>query len=308
MTSPVAYLKNDRIDRERWDEAIAASPHGIVYAASWYLDIVSPGWEALVEEDYSLCFPLTWRKKWGIRYLFQPPFTQQLGAFFRDREVSPSDLDRVLRSVPPAFRYVDIFLHHSNATGLLPGWRVIQRKTHHLPLEQSVETLRSRYSTNLQRNLKKASHLGLGVTADGSVDELIALFRMHRGKNIGTLREADYAILRRLAAAAESRGLLTFLCIRKNGRLLAGAMFLRSLHEHIFLFSATHPEARNTGALAAILDEFIRRQSGSPRPLDFEGSMDPDLSRFYRGFGAAEIVYLHVQHNRLPLWARWLKQ
>ena len=89
---------------------------------------------------------------------------------------------------------------------------------------------------------------------------------------------------------------------------MAGALFLRSLHEHIFLFSATHPEARNTGAMARVIDTFIASHAGSEHPLDFEGSMNPDLARFYRGFGATEIVYLHVQHNRLPAWARWLKQ
>jgi hypothetical protein len=65
--------------------AIARSFNGIVYAYSWYLDIVSPGWDALVKDDYKSVMPLTWRKKYGIKYLYQPFFTQQLGVFSSDK-------------------------------------------------------------------------------------------------------------------------------------------------------------------------------------------------------------------------------
>ncbi len=44
----IRHLKNDEIEREKWDECIAAAFNGNVYGFSWYLDIVSPGWEALV--------------------------------------------------------------------------------------------------------------------------------------------------------------------------------------------------------------------------------------------------------------------
>ncbi len=40
--------------------------NGLIYAKSWYLDIVADQWDALVENDYEKIFPLVHRKKYGI--------------------------------------------------------------------------------------------------------------------------------------------------------------------------------------------------------------------------------------------------
>ena len=45
----IAYLTHDQIDKSRWDDCIAHAVNGMAYAWSWYLDVVHPGWEALVE-------------------------------------------------------------------------------------------------------------------------------------------------------------------------------------------------------------------------------------------------------------------
>src|ERR1700692_3437990 len=77
----IHYLKHNAIDKRRWDEAIDRAFNGMIYAKSWYLDIVSPQWDALVSDDYRAVMPLTWRRKFGVYYLYQPFFTQQLGVF-----------------------------------------------------------------------------------------------------------------------------------------------------------------------------------------------------------------------------------
>ncbi len=77
----IKYLKHHEVAKDKWDECIDKAFNGIIYAYSWYLDLVSPEWEALIEDDYSIVFPLTQRNKNNINYLFQPVFTQQLGVF-----------------------------------------------------------------------------------------------------------------------------------------------------------------------------------------------------------------------------------
>ena len=54
----ICYLTHNQIDKQRWDECIAQSPDGLIYCWSWYLDVVHPGWEALVEDDYENVMPL----------------------------------------------------------------------------------------------------------------------------------------------------------------------------------------------------------------------------------------------------------
>jgi hypothetical protein len=42
---------------------------------------VAQSWDALIWGDYEFVMPLTPKRKWGITYLYQPTFCQQLGIF-----------------------------------------------------------------------------------------------------------------------------------------------------------------------------------------------------------------------------------
>ena len=77
----IKHLQHKDIDYARWDECITQSHNQLTYAHSWYLDIVSPNWEALVTENYEYIMPLPVKRKYGIPYLVQPIFVQQLGVF-----------------------------------------------------------------------------------------------------------------------------------------------------------------------------------------------------------------------------------
>ena len=75
----IRYLKHSEINKEMWDACVINSTNGLIYARSWYLDAMSPNWEALVHKDYIAVMPLTASRKWGVSYLSQPAFSQQLG-------------------------------------------------------------------------------------------------------------------------------------------------------------------------------------------------------------------------------------
>jgi hypothetical protein len=302
----IRYLENADIDKSKWDAAIDSSPHGMVYAKSWFLDIVSPGWQALVDDNYKSVFPLTGRKKFGISYLHQPFFTQQLGVF-SDTSITAATVEKFLTSIPASFRLVEIHLNLSNKI-TRSDFSVSDRFTHHLNLANSYETLQKNYSDNLKRNLKRAHQNNLAATSDFSTTELIYLFKKNRGRGVETLKENDYMILEKLIETAHNKGLISKYAIRFNGALEAGAIFLKSNHEYVFLFSATGEGAKETGAMSFLVDHFIKSRAGEKKLLDFEGSMDPGLARFYKSFGSDEVVYLQIRKNNLPLPLRWLKQ
>ena len=130
----IAYIRHAGIDKNRWDAAIARSSNGMVYAHSWFLDLVSPRWDALIAGDYEMVMPLTWKKKAGIQYLCQPPFTQQLGVF-SPKSLAHQQTAAFLRAIPSSFRYVDIFLNQRNPLDAADvKGKVISRLTHHLDL------------------------------------------------------------------------------------------------------------------------------------------------------------------------------
>ena len=148
----IKYVRHSEIDRVKWDKTIYASPQGEVYAVCWFLDIVSPGWDALISGDYEIVFPLTKRKKFGFQYLFQPHFTQQLGIFSL-KEILPNEIEKFLLAIPRQFRLIEIQLNAGNIFSTAKGFTVASRKTHLLDLSGEINSIRTGYSENLKRNL-----------------------------------------------------------------------------------------------------------------------------------------------------------
>ncbi len=304
----IKYLRHTEIDKVKWDNCLQSSPYGIVYAASWYLDIVSPGWEALVEDDYQNIFPLCARKKWGFNYLFQPFFTQQGGIFSRETKISTEKIKEFLASIPAKFKLTEINLNSSNEVADFDKYKVYPRRTHHLTLNSPIEKLRENYSENLKRNLKKSKQVTQKLESSSDIKSVIKLFRAERGKEIDQLGDQEYLLLEKIVEEGLKRNLIEILISKsKSGEVTAGAVFLISYSSFIFLFSATGSEARASGSMSLIIDQFIEKHQQENKLLDFEGSMDDQLSRFYRSYGSQEIVYLQIRKNNLPIPFRWFK-
>jgi hypothetical protein len=78
----IRYLQRPQIDPIKWNESVLKSRIPQAYALFDYLDkITNNQWSALVYGDYEAVFPLPMREKFGIRYVVQPVFCQQLGGF-----------------------------------------------------------------------------------------------------------------------------------------------------------------------------------------------------------------------------------
>ena len=108
----IRYIAHNQIDKQRWDECIAQSPDGLIYAWSWYLDVVHPGWEALVEDDYETVMPLAPGRKFGINYLFQPFFTQKFGVLGK-KEVSEAKIKEFFEAIPEKFKFGEFRINKS---------------------------------------------------------------------------------------------------------------------------------------------------------------------------------------------------
>ncbi len=52
-------------------------------------------------------------------------------------------------------------------------------------------------------------------------------------------------------------------------------------------------------AMTFLIDQVIDEHTPSQIVLDFEGSNDPNLARFYKGFGAKRTTYMGWQQNKL---------
>jgi len=303
----IQYLENYQINKQKWDACVAKSFNGIIYAYSWYLGIVSPDWKGLVEDDYISVMPLCSRKKIGISYLFQPFFTQQHGVFSTAR-LTEDKTNEFLSSIPTIFKLIEINLNTFNKTSDT-SFTIEKKSNIELDLIESYENIAKNYSQNHQRNIKKARQNGLVISYQVNIQDVISVFKDNRGKNLETFKKKDYETLTKLIEHCTNCGIgHTVGVFNSDKTLCAGAFFIESNNKVIFIFSSTNKEAKEKSAMFLLLDSFIKENSQKNITLDFEGSNDENLARFYKGFGSKECVYLQLRRNRLPFLINWLKK
>jgi hypothetical protein len=295
----IRYLQRKQIDDVKWNNCINHAFNGNLYGYSWYLDIVAGQWDALVENDYERVFPLVYRRKFGISYIYQPFFTQQLG-LYSTTKLDAEALASFIGAIPLKFRQVEINLNTLNKTEDLP-YKVVPQLNHELDLIHSYDRIRQAYSENLARNLKKPEKAGLTISKNIKPEDIIELFRKNRGKEIAHLHDRDYLKLKHIAYTCMYKGIANIQGVYdQQNCLCAGAFYILSNNKAIFLFSGLSEEGREAGAMPFLIDSFIREHAGRHLTFDFDGSNDPNLARFYKSFGSKECIYQRIVINRLP--------
>jgi hypothetical protein len=303
----IYYITNKEIDKSKWDKSINLSYNGVIYAYSWYLDIVAEHWDALVNKDYSIVFPLTFKKKFGIYYLCQPPFTQQLGIFSLNK-LTPDTLSLFLNKIPDKFKLIEINLNLDNNFELT-GFSGIQRITYLLNLNDDYKILRKRYSENTARNIKKADKNGIKILVENeNIDQLIDFFINTTLKNDSNTSAKTFSSLKKLVITTLKKNKGQFYIAHDIQNNLCGcAFFINDTDKAIFLFSSANIYARESGVMHKLIDTFIKNNSSKNIILDFEGSMIAGVARFYKSFGAEKFTYLHIKKNNFPKLISWLK-
>ena len=303
----IHYTHYQDIDYAKWDDCIRKSFNGNIYAYSWYLDIVCNTWDALIEDDYKTVMPLTGKKKYGINYLYQPVFTQQLGVFSVDK-FSAEKVQEFLSAIPAKYKLIEINLNKFNSIDS-GNFKTKNNLTHELDLINSYMNLRIHYAVNTMRNITKGKKNNLTVNYKANPTDIIQLFRKNRGKDIEQLKNKEYKILKTLIEFCIVRGYgASWGAYTAKNELCAGAFFVQSHNKVIFLFSATNATAKKNGAMSFLIDQFIQENAQRNLTFDFEGSNDKNLARFYKSFGSKECVYLQIKKNSLPFPLKLLKK
>ena len=294
----IRLLKHNEINKKRWDDCINKSFNGNVYALSWYLDIVHPNWNALIENDYERVMPLTNSKKFGLSYMFQPFFVQQLGVFSTS-QLSQEDVANFIKAIPQQYLLTQYRLNSYNKVDY-DSDIIAKHRNVELDLIYDYQYLYNNYNNNTKRNLAKAEAAGLSINNNINPEIIINLFRNNRGKDVKHWKDKEYNRLLELINIAISQECCFTIGINDlDNNTIAGAVFMHSHDRIIFLFSGSDEKHKDKHALTMLLDNVIREFSETQYTLDFEGSDNDGLARFYKGFGGAEVFYPEVKYNNL---------
>lgn len=287
----IKHLRHHEIDKQRWDECLTKALNYKTYGYSWHLDIVSPGWEAIIDEGYQAVMPLTIKKKFGISYLIQPILSQQLGVFQR----SYNETDHLFyKFIFEKFIYLNICVSHSEK---IHGFRYksIIHNNYVLDLSQSYDEICSTYSKSNAKNIRRAMkqnvvirHCDTFQSIDFLKDEYYKLLK---------IPASHFALYARLISEGAKHGKITCYGAFLDDRMIASICSL-AINGIINFMMIASPEGKERKALFLLLDEFIREHAGSNYQLDFGGSDIESIAYFFQGFGPELRHYQQIRYSK----------
>lgn len=287
----ILHLRHHQIDSERWDSTIASAQNSTGYAFTWYLNIVSPGWEALISDDYKYVMPLPVKRKFGIPYLVQPIYTQQLGVF-STFEITFEIIQLFINKIPYYSYQINLNEHNVNfelnqELNILPNFV--------LHLNKPFKDLQSAFSKNTIRNIEKAKKEKLTLDYNTEIEEFLNFYYSVEKRNI--INHVN--LLEELLKSGLQRQLMKLIGIRNaNGDLIAELCILISDKRIIYLAAVSNSEGKKVSAMFFLMNEIIKAYSKKDILLDFEGSSIEGIARFYKGFGAVNQPYCVLKKFR----------
>lgn len=299
----IRLLKNKDIDYQKWDQSILRSTVPLIYAQFWYLDLISPDWDALIYGDYDFVMPLIIRRKLGISFLLQPIYGQQHGVF---PECDSVVQNTFLTSIRDQFKYVTINLNASHSEPFPEGFTIQLRNNFILNLSHPLEELKNNYSKHTRRQIRKAEDNKVFIIKGVPTSEYFDL-KISASKSKPPPQSMQ--TLKRLMNHGYTQGNgMIYGAYNQHNTLCAAAFFIFAGQRVTYLNAVSNDEGRNINAMHIIVDHFIQEHSGALLTLDFEGSAIPGIARFYKGFGSETEQYYRLKSNRLPIPLRWFKK
>lgn len=302
----IRLLKRDEIEDKVWNGCVHFAVNAMPYAYTWYLDNVAEEWEGLVMGNYKAVMPLVFKRKFGVDYLYQPFFTQQLGVF-TSLPITKNLVNKFIDFIPKKYQYIDINLNEIN--DISENEQISKRTNHFLDLNLDYALLKANYSKNTLRKLKKAENNDLLIINNIKPEKFVEFYLKHTASKVKNFDEKhQYTMLRIIyKALSYQTGALVGIA-DKNQELLAVNFLLFHPTRIINLLPSSSPEGNKQDAMVFLINHLFQRNANQRKIFDFEGSMIPGVAQFYKGFGAEEINYYRLKRNNLPFFYRIFKK
>jgi hypothetical protein len=301
-----AIVPSQKIDPIKWDICVAENTNGMIYAQYNYLNNLCTHWSALIIGNYQAILPLPWKKKWGIRYFYAPPFIQQLGLIGKQHLITIAQLKKQLTKIA---WYGDLFWNNQNAA-FVSSLDCKAKINFVLDLHQTYHSINSHYSNDLHQNIQKASKIGLQYQIVDTLNEIISCYHKQYGDRFTRVVKQDF---QHFEAVCQQLFLNNNCFIREAQdpttlKALASAILLKD-NKRIYLVVNTITQAgRKCSANHFLIDSILKEFCEQELLFDFEGSELEGVQDFYKNFHPMNQPYFHYLHNEFPLGIKWLFQ
>ncbi len=290
----IRYLKHEEIDKLKWDKCINRAFNGIVFAYSWYLDIVSYQWEALVMDDYDAVMPLTVNTSYSFSSIVQPKFTNQLGVFTA-KLLGIKMVNEFLDAIPERFRKIELVLNPFNKVSH-PKFSIKDEISYQLDLIAPYKSLYLKFSNGVKEKIKQSKVNKVQIIKQVNLKDLL-LLKKNTSKDLVTFENLN--ILRRIIPFTISYNLgETFGAYNDKNELVAASFFIKSHQKSIQLITACTADGKAIFADIAIINSFFKMYSEHNITFDFGTDSCFESSIAASEFGATPVTYFHVKKRK----------
>jgi hypothetical protein len=303
----IRYLAHKEIDKTKWDNCIDESCNQVIYAKTFWLDEMCK-WDALVLNNYEAVMPLTWNRKYGFYYLYQPYFTKQLGVFAKT--ITPEMVNAFLSAIPAKFKLWDIDLMEN--CGDEETWQlkkiVLKKRTNYfLQLDESYGELYKNYKRLSQRMLQKAKENEIILVKNADPIEAISFYKKNYNYDKNISENIYTKLYNAVSIAFTNKQAYTYLAKTKQDEIIGAYIILKDEENIYSLIGGSNKKGKEVGAFYLLTDAVIKDNTDSKLTFRFEGSDKKGIAFFNSQFGALPVEYFHLYYNNLPWPLSFLK-
>ncbi|TXC78804.1 hypothetical protein [Luteibaculum oceani] len=290
MQSKFCFLSRTEIDEDRWNEKVKSLPGGKIYWQTWYLDAVTDSrWDALIGENYKWIWPLPYnRKLFGLKQVYQPVLSQQLGPLGK--------IDGVLYHRVLSFlkrKYVRFYQQGPFLDVDIAG--MPHRINMELHLNRPYQEIYRDFGRGLKQNLKRTIPLNLKVRATENLVGLMDLTQKELAQKTN-LKSSDFARIRTvLEKGLENDSGIIYEVLNAENELLNISYFFIDDRYIYNVYGASTEIGPEHYAMPFLLNYLVNKHSETLMILDFEGSDIPGVQKFFRSFGPDVIWYYQLK-------------
>lgn len=296
------YIPYKNIDKLKWDNCINTACNKLIYAESVYLDHLSANWDAIVLNDYEAVLPLTWKKKLGIRYLYQPAFFQQ-GGIFSKKKLSPEIITDFIELAASKFKFAEItFNYLHNPPHKISFYQSKQCNNYFFQLGKSYSTIFKQFSPYIKKRLKRLEKFKLIYRKSDNYKEAIKIYKELYNDKLPDFKKSDYDHFGLLCDyySKNSRIIVRKVYDQDENTLLACVLLLKDENRIYNIASSVFPEGKRKLANYFLYNAVINEFSNEKLILDFEGSDIPGIAYFYKKWASENQQYTFIKWNLLP--------
>ncbi len=289
----IRLVKNEALDKVKWNSCVHYAVNGNVFGYKWYLDCLSKEWDALVEGDYESVLPL-FHSKSGYSGYF-PSLLNESG-IYSIHLLSQKRMESFIEAVPEGYEGIGIQYKNGIRLPQNHNFDVQQKNNYRLSLQSPYDTLRSNFSEPLKSSLENSKRHKLKPVTNLKPEKIADLFKENSSKSGGL--KATFHAYQRIMYNALHRGWgFATGIVNEKDTLLTAAFFVFTHGTLLTLLSPESAEGKRCGARNLLFDYFIRNNAGRPLILDFNTE-----DGFPEGFGALQKKSQQISRKEKKWW------